>query len=173
LDEVYYSNVNGLKSFKGESEPTKENTTPIYIGDFISFRHHLMAQVIGCLTMRNWRKNFLRNTISAISKPRITRRLPPDFIDNLKETLTDIEFDVEVEGNRLGKTQRRFAQPSIYIPIARRSWSIIKQINLWNYRSISMPTLRAALWQPEGWELREIADAFVKTPKNNMTMARP
>jgi hypothetical protein len=92
----------------------------------------------------------------------------PDFIDNLKETLTDIEFDVEVKETDWAK--HKDVLPSIYIPIAQRSWSIIKQINLWNYRSISMPTLRAALCQPEGWELRE-ADAFVKTPKNNMTMA--
>ncbi|MDI9859609.1 terminase large subunit domain-containing protein [Flectobacillus roseus] len=98
--------------------------------------------------------------------------LPPDFIDNLKETLTDIEFDVEVEGNRLGKTPKTF-YPAFnlhtHCPEELEYYQSNKPLEL--SVDFNAHFTSCTIWQPEGWELREIADAFVKTPKNNMTMA--
>ncbi|MEA5259442.1 hypothetical protein VB264_16705 [Arcicella aquatica] len=98
--------------------------------------------------------------------------LPEDYIDNLRETLTDLEFDVEVEGNRLGKTPKTF-YPAFellkHCPADLEYYTQHRPLEI--SVDFNAHFTSCTIWQPDGMELKQVADAFVKTPKNNKTMA--
>lgn len=98
--------------------------------------------------------------------------LPEGFIENLRDTLNDIEFSVEVEGDRLGTT------PLTFYPAFSRLKHCPEELEYYNpYKPIETSVdfnahfTSCTIWQPNGLELKQVKQAFVKTPADKLTMA--
>jgi hypothetical protein len=101
--------------------------------------------------------------------------LPPDYIDNLFNTLPYLEYQVEVEGKRISRPLVTFYpkfNKEIHAPFLENddefyddSKGLIASVDL-NAHFTS-----ATIWQDHGREQRCIRDVFVKFPYEGLNMA--